>query len=121
MTDPSDGPTIVADRSDNPTVVEYAVQSMFKGKSLKAAAKSTAQKFDGYENMFFGPGISRIDASKLEDALWGRLVDATLLSQSHFKPGMEHFALEATLQHFRQKPTMLKELEKRVTQTRRSR
>ena len=105
----------MGDYSKDPTVVEYAVQDMFKGKSLKTAARSTAKKFNGSTNMFIGSmdQIS-IDPDSLEDALWERLVGYTTASIPKIKPGKEHFALDGTIQFYRQKPTMRAELKKRV-------
>lgn len=105
------------DRSDHPNVVEYAVQYLFKGKSIKIAAKLTADKLSGFSNMFFGPGITLIDPKKLEDAVWGRLVDKVVkgVKAGTFREGMEHYALDGTLQQFGQKgPVARKELKKRV-------
>jgi len=103
------------DRSTNPTVVEYAAQTMMKGKSPAAAAKDTAKKFDGFENMFFGPGIARVDAKVLEEALWERLVDFVIKNMAKMKEGMGHFALDGTMDHFKQKPPVRREVKKRIT------
>ena len=105
----------MADYSRDETVVEYAVQSMMKGKSLRAAASSTAKKFNGTQNMFIGSmdDIS-IDAKELEAALWGRLVGFATASIPKMKPGKEHFVLLGTLQHFRQKPAMRAELKEKI-------
>jgi hypothetical protein len=113
----------VGDYSRDGTVVEYAVQSMFKGKSLRAAARSTAKKFDGQQNMFIGSfdQIS-IDADVLEDALWDRIVGFATASMPKLKAGKEQYALYGALQHFRQcdsktmkvKDEVYQELKKRV-------
>lgn len=102
------------DRSDNPTVVEYAAQTMLKGKSPSAAAKDTAKKHNGSENMFFGPGVSLIDPKKLENALWDRLIDLVIKNMGKMKEGMGHFALDGTIQQFSQKSPVRAELKKRV-------
>lgn len=102
------------DRSTHPTIVEYGVQEMFKNKSVKAAARSTAKKHSGYENMFFGPGVTLIDPAVLEDALWDRLADFTIKRIPNMKQGKEHYALEGTLQHFKQKQSALPVLKARV-------
>lgn len=107
--------TQTEDRSTHPTVIEYAVQTLFKGKSPEVAAKDTAKKLSGSENMFFGPGVSLIDPKKLAEALWGRLVSFTIQGMKKIKPGMEHFALDGTVQHFRQAPRIRTELKNRVT------
>jgi hypothetical protein len=104
----------VYDRSDHPTVVEYAVRTMMKGKSPASAAKDTVKKLSGSENIFFGPGVTTIDPKKLEDALWARLVACAIHSMKHIREGKEHFALDGTLSHFDQKPSMRKELKRRT-------
>lgn len=113
----------MGDYSKDGTVVEYAVQSMFKGKSLRAAARATAKKFHGQQNMFIGSfdQIS-IDPDVLEDALWDRLVGFTTASMPKLKAGKEQYALYGALQHFNQcdkstmrvKDTDYRELKKRV-------
>jgi hypothetical protein len=96
-------------------VVEYAIQTMIKrGKSPSAAAKDTVKKHHGTSNMFFGPGTTSIDAALLENAIWNRLVDVTISGMGRIKEGMEHFALDGTIQHFNQKPAIRAELKRRV-------
>jgi len=102
------------DRSTNEIVVEYAVQEMMKGKSPASAARATAKKHSGYENMFFGPGITVIDAGTLENALWGRLTEFTIRMLPKLKAGKEHYALDGTLAHFNQKPSARRLLKARV-------
>lgn len=104
------------DRSTNPTIVEYAVQTMLKKRKDPAfAAKDTAQKHSGTENMFFGPGITHIDAGKLEDAIWDRMVDIVVKNIPKMREGVEHFALDGTMQQFNQKKIKVRaELKKRV-------
>lgn len=104
------------DRSEHPTVVEYGVQEMFKRKSPRAAAESTAKRLSGFENMFLGPGVAMIDPRKLEEALWTRLVDLVLSSMEKIKPGMGHFALDGVLDQFRQGKRVRSELKSRVIQ-----
>jgi hypothetical protein len=94
------------DRSTNPTVVEYAVQDLFKGKSPAAAAKATAKKLSGHENFFLGTGVSTIDPQALEAALWDRLATFAAKDVASLKIGKEHYALGGTLQHFNQKPAL---------------
>ena len=59
------------DRSADETVMEYAKQFLLKKKvkTIAAAARSTAKKLSGGENMMLGPGVTIIDAKKLEAAL----------------------------------------------------
>jgi L-alanine-DL-glutamate epimerase-like enolase superfamily enzyme len=93
-----------ADRSTNPTVVEYAVQDLFKGKSPAAAAKHTAKKLSGGTNMFLGPGITTIDPKALEAALWDRMAEYAARGVPKYTGGREHYALGGTLQFFKQTP-----------------
>lgn len=109
----SDNPDAI-DRSQHPTVVEYGVREMMKGKSPRAAARATERKLSGYENIFLGPGIAHIDPSVLEDELWNRLADFTIEGMRHYREGKEHYAIDATLQHFQQKPRIRSQLKKLV-------
>jgi len=92
------------DRSVNPTVVEYAVQYLFKGKSPAVAAKATVKKLSGHENFFVGPGVSTIDPKALEAALWDRMAEFSAKGASKYATGKEHYALGGTLQYFKQTP-----------------
>jgi hypothetical protein len=102
------------DRSTEFNVVEYAVQSMFKGQSLANAAKSTARKLSGHENMFLGEGVTLINPKKLEEALWGRMADVAIKAIPKYTTGKEHFALGGTLSFFHQKPELRVELKKHI-------
>ena len=76
------------DRSTDENVVEYAVQAfIFKKKATpKAAAVATAKKLSGGENMFLGPGVTIIDPKKLEDAIWGRVIDTAVRNKFRGSP-----------------------------------
>lgn len=105
------------DRSTNDTVVEYAVQNLFKRQSPKKAAENTAKKLSGSPNMLLGvhpPDVVKIDPRRLEDAVWDRMVDFTLSGIASFKPDKAHWALDSTLQHFHQRPSQRAQLKKRV-------
>ncbi len=105
------------DQSTHGTVIEYAVQELFKRKTPKKAAEITAAKLSGAPNMFLGvhpPDVVKIDAKKLEEALWDRLVDAVLKGVASFKADKAHWALDATLTQFHQRPTLRAELKRRV-------
>lgn len=105
------------DRSTHPTVVEYAVQYLFKNMGPKKAAENTAKKLSGSPNMFLAvhpPDVVKIDARQLEDAVWGRLVDNVLKNVAAFKPDKAHWALDSTIQHFHQRPSQRAELKRRV-------
>ena len=105
------------DRSTHSTVVEYAVQHLFKGKTPKAAAAATAKKLSGGSNMLLGvhpPDVVKIDPRQLEDALWDRIIGIVLKGISSFKPDKAHWALDSAINHFRQKPAQRPELKRRV-------
>jgi hypothetical protein len=103
------------DRSTHPTVVEYAVQTMIKrGYGPAAAAKDTVKRLSGYENIFFGPGVTTIEPLALESALWQRLADFTIHSIQKIKPGFEHYALDGTINHFHQRPSVRSKLKDAV-------
>lgn len=105
----------MTDRSAHSNIVEYAIQTMIKrGKSPNSAAKDTVKKHHGTENVFFGPGVTSIDVALLENAIWDRLADFTINGMSQIKEGKEHFALDGTIHHFNQKPTIRKELKRHV-------
>lgn len=91
------------DHSAHPTVVEYAVQSIFKGKSPTAAARHTASRLAGGTNLFIGGGHEKvsIDPKKLEAAIWDRVVEHAVASAKRVKPGMEHMGVGGSADHFR--------------------
>jgi hypothetical protein len=84
--------------------VEYAVREMMKNKSVSAAAKRTAEKFSGHENMFLAPHgeVVQIDVAELEEALWDRMTDFCIRGLSAMKPGFKHYALDATINYYNQ-------------------
>lgn len=73
------------DRSNHPNVVQYAVITLMKGKTPASAAKSTAKKLSGVDNMFLGPGISLVDPVALENAIYEYMVQHSLTAGQ--KPG----------------------------------
>lgn len=103
------------DKSKDPTVVEYAVRSLFKGKSVKSAANYTVKKLSGQDNLFLGDEVY-IDPKRLVDALWERLVEFSLHDRDLSKP-IHTFTIDATLDYFNQKITTRTraELKKRIT------
>ena len=93
------------DHSTHPTVVQYGVQHMLKGKSPWVAAKVTAQKLNGYTNLFISSDApTKIDPVLLEKALWDYLADGVIEQFQKIKPGKEDYALDAKIQQFRQSP-----------------
>lgn len=109
-----------AKHSSHPTVVEYAVQEMFRGrgKSVRAAAAATAKKLSGLQNMFISSAgdVVEIDPRELEDALWDRMSDVAIKAMPSFKRGKEDWAIDATLQQFQQKPSEKERLMELVVQ-----
>lgn len=105
-----------ADHSRHPTVVEYAVQEMFKRKSIKTAAASTAAKLNGHSNMFIDPSgaLVEIDTRSLESALWDRLAESAIRSLKSYKAGKEDWAVDGTLQYFKQSPKLKAQLKARI-------
>lgn len=95
----------------SPTLIEYGVQELFKGKSIKSAARSVAKKFDGQTNLFLGQ-VS-LTAGDMEEALWTRLVAEATKAIGRVKPGFEDMALQGTLDFFKQ-PDALPELKQRM-------
>jgi hypothetical protein len=105
------------DRSQNVTVVEYAVQNLFKHQSPKKAAENTAKRLGGSPNMLLGvhpPSVVYIDQEQLEEALWDRLVDTVIKGIPKFKPDKANWSLNGTLLHFHQRPALRAELKRRV-------
>lgn len=109
--------------SVDPTVLEYAVQEMMKGKSPATAAKNTAKKLSGGTNVFIGGGSQvEIDVKALESAIWDRVADrCVVILTKHTKPGQEQSALAATAFYYKQMditepapPKFVAELRKRV-------
>lgn len=112
----------VVDKSTHPTVLDYAVVYMQKGKSPSVAAKLTAEKLSGGTNYFLGNGVVSIDPKVLEDALWDRMANDVITAMPKFKEGKEDFALGGTLDLYGQakgpmrtiNPKQEAELRKRV-------
>ena len=102
------------DQSTNDTVIQYAVQYQFKNKSPAVAAKLTAQKLSGFQNMFLGGGVVFIDPKKLEEALWGNMMKQVIRNLSNLNPGMESIAVSSAVNHFSLKSSDEKELLKRT-------
>lgn len=88
--------------STHPTAVEYASQEMMKGRSIETSAKRTAQKLNGYQNLFFGGEVVEIDPDVLAASLWERLLTIVLNNLTTYKHPYD--ALDVTLQHYGQWP-----------------
>ena len=106
----NEGLTTNGRHSTHRTVVEYAVQEMFKGKSPKVAAENTARKLNGGTNMFIDvTNETDIDPTELEEALWQNMADYAVRGS---RPGDEVGAARGALMHFNQwqwgKPLKLK-------------
>ncbi len=90
-----------ARHSTHGTVIEYAVQEMFKGKSPSVAAKNTAAKLNGGTNMFIDSvNETDIDPRELEDALLDRM--SSYAAQGRVAPGQELGAVRGALMNFNQ-------------------
>lgn len=90
------------DKTTHDTVIEYAVQEMIKrGGGPAKAAKSTARKLSGSENLFLGAGIVEIDATRLEELLWERLTGFVCEQVGRVKAEKSHYALDFAISHFR--------------------
>ena len=63
------------DKSTDPTVIEYAVRFMHKGKTPRQAAVATKKKLHGFENLMLGGGVVEIDEDMLEVALYARILE----------------------------------------------
>ena len=105
------------DRSNNENVVEYAIQTMFKKKSISFAAKDTANKHSGYSNVFFGSGVTLIVADKLENAIWQRMIKFTANAMSKMLVDKYHYALDGTTQHFNQSSRFRKQLKNKMIES----
>lgn len=83
----------IYERHNDPTVLEYAKQQLIThNKSIAVAAKTTAAKLHGGENMMIGPGVSHIDPKKLERSIIEEL-------HAHASPKGEHMANSWGTQH----------------------
>lgn len=93
------------DHSTHPVVVEYAVRSLFKGKSPAAAAKLTSKNLGGFTNYFVASGSEtlEIDPKTLENAVWNRIADLAISNLSLVRQGKEDFAVGMAADHFRLK------------------
>lgn len=109
-------PAKINDRSADPTVVQYAMQYIYKGKSPSAAAAATAKKLSGSENMFlgYGSGPVFIDPQRLEEAVWSSMVDNAKALIGKLKEGKEHFALDAAVESIKKPAPVRAELKRRV-------
>jgi hypothetical protein len=118
----AEGDPQVMDKSTHPTVVQYALEFMKKGKTIPVAAKLTAERLSGGTNVFLGNGIVSIDAKVLEEAIWDKIVEETIRAMKSYKPEKQDMAIGGTLQMFGQakgpmmkiNPKLEAELRKRV-------
>lgn len=76
----------IVDKTTHPSVVEYAMISVLKGKSPAAAAKQAVTKLAGRTNLFLGPGRVAIDADRLEEQLYKRMADSVVASIKQHPP-----------------------------------
>lgn len=74
------------DKTEHPSVIEYAAISLIKGKSPTAAAEYTVKKLAGRTNMFLGPGTVEIDSKRLESLLYDRMAESAIQSMRKWPP-----------------------------------
>ena len=111
---PKKNPSDATDRSTHPTVVQYAMITVGKGRSPASSAKNTVKKLSGFENMFLGSGVTTVNQKILEEEIWNQLINSVLEGTKHCKEGMEHFALDGTVQLYNQTPKVRSELKSRI-------
>lgn len=86
-------------------VIEYVTRDLFKGKSLRTAAKNFCTKFSGQHNMFLG----RVNHS-VEEVMQAVLEDKAKLAiagAARMKPGNAEIAIQGTAKQFNINPADL--------------
>ena len=100
-TAPSAQPTAAV----SPIAIEYITRDLFKGKSLRTAAKTFCSKFSGQHNMFLG----RVNHS-VEEVMQAVLEDKAKLAiagAARMKPGNAEIAIQGTAKQFNLTPAEL--------------
>lgn len=85
--------------------IEYVTRDLFKGKSLRTAAKTFCTKFNGQDNMFLG----RVNHS-VEEVMQAVLEDKAKLAiagAARMKPGNAEIAIQGTAKQFNLTPAEL--------------
>ena len=85
--------------------IEYVTRDLFKGKSLRTAAKTFCTKFNGQNNMFLG----RVNHS-VEEVMQAVLEDKAKLAiagAARMKPGNAEIAIHGTAKQFNLNPAEL--------------
>lgn len=89
----------------SPMAIEYVTRDLFKGKSLRTAAKTFCSKFNGQSNMFLG----RVNHS-IEEVMQAVLEDKAKLAiagAARMKPGNAEIAIQGTARQFNLTPADL--------------
>lgn len=85
--------------------IEYVTRDLFKGKSLRTAAKTFCTKFNGQSNLFLG----RVNHS-VEEVMQAVLEDKAKLAiagAARMKPGNAEIAIQGTAKQFNLSPVEL--------------
>ena len=85
---------LVLCHSTHPTVIEYAVQFLYKRKSPKVAARLTAERLNGAPNLFIdavNPLV--VDPDLLEAEIWKAMAKRALENVARFRPGATDIAI----------------------------
>jgi len=94
------------DVTDHPTLIEYGVQEMLKGKgrSPEVAAKVTRRRLEGGSNMMLGSPTQpvTINEDRLAAHLFNRIVEQAKKNIASFKPGARDMAIGAAVDGFKQ-------------------
>lgn len=95
----------IVDHSGHAIIVEYTIQSMLKGKSLKAALVKTMLNFNKTTNMFISSGndIIYIDARSLENNVIAHVAKEAIKMIEKYRPEKKLLSLEHTILNFGQK------------------
>jgi len=86
-------------------VIEYVTRDLFKGKSLRTAAKTFCSKFNGQHNMFLGHvnhSVEEVMQAVLEDK-----AKLAIAGAARMKPGNAEIAIQGTAKQFNLNPADL--------------
>lgn len=89
----------------SPMAIEYVTRDLFKGKSLRTAAKAFSAKFNGHNNLFLGRvnhSVAEIMQAVLEDK-----ANLAITSAGRMKPGNAEIAIRGTAKQFNLDPADL--------------
>ncbi|MFZ3116941.1 MAG: hypothetical protein WA159_01360 [Variovorax sp.] len=99
MTKPTpESPDMSGSSTVNPLVIEYITRDLFKGKSLQAACRSFARKFNGEANLFLGTVNYTVE--ELVHAVLADKAALAIANSKRMRPGCAAFALSGTAATF---------------------